>query len=148
MKQENLQKIKSFSLDHDVMEPGLYLNMESHGVSTWDLRFKKPNGGDYFTPKAGHSVEHIIATLLRNSEHKDDIIYFGPMGCRTGFYLLTVHMDKQQVLSMLKAAFRQAADFTSVPGSAKIECGNYLEHDLTAAKAECAAYLNVLENLS
>lgn len=148
MKPEEMQKIKSFSLDHDVMEPGLYKNMESHGVTTWDLRFKKPNGGDYFTPKAGHSVEHIIATVLRNSPHKDDIIYFGPMGCRTGFYLLTVNMDREQTLDLLRDAFRQADDFTSVPGSAKIECGNYLEHDLGEAKKECKNYLKILEALA
>ena len=140
-----MERIHSFSLDHDVMERGLYLNMVSHGVTTWDLRFKKPNAGDYVTPKACHSIEHIIATLLRNGEHKDDIVYFGPMGCRTGFYLLTVNMDYDRVLRMLKKAFTDADSFTEVPGSKKIECGNYLEHDLAAAKKECKEYLAVLE---
>ena len=140
-----MERIHSFSIDHDVMERGLYLNMESHGVTTWDLRFKKPNGGDYITPKASHSIEHIIATLLRNGEHKDDIIYFGPMGCRTGFYLLTVNMGYDEVLTMLKKAFTDADSFTEVPGSKKIECGNYLEHDLAEAKKECRTYLAVLK---
>ncbi len=143
-----MQRIQSFSIDHNVMTPGLYRNMDAHGVTTWDLRFKKPNGGDYFTPKAGHSVEHMIATVLRNSEYKDNIIYFGPMGCRTGFYLLTVNLDRDRVVSLLKYAFRKALEFTSVPGSKQIECGNYLEHDLAGAKKECAAYLQVLEGLS
>lgn len=142
-----MERIHSFSLDHNVMQPGLYLNMESHGVTTWDLRFKKPNEGDYVSPKACHSIEHIVATLLRNSEYKDDIIYFGPMGCRTGFYLLTVNMDREKVLSMLKKAFADADRFTEVPGSKKIECGNYLEHDLSEAKKECKKYLAILENL-
>lgn len=142
-----MERIHSFSLDHDVMEPGLYLNMEIHGVTTWDLRFKKPNGGDYITPKACHSIEHMIATLLRNGAHKDDIIYFGPMGCRTGFYLLTVNMNYDEILVELRKAFKEAARLTEVPGSKKIECGNYLEHDLTEAKRECGAYFALLEEL-
>jgi S-ribosylhomocysteine lyase len=145
---ENMERIKSFSLDHDVMQPGLYCNMESHGVTTWDLRFKKPNDGDYITPKACHSIEHMLATVLRNSEKKDDIIYFGPMGCRTGFYLLTVNLSYAEVLPLLRSSFAKALEFKEVPGSAKIECGNYLEHDLAEALKECKNYLSVLEALS
>lgn len=147
MNAERMERIPSFSLDHDTMKKGLYRNMESHGVTTWDLRFKEPNAGDYITPKALHSVEHIIATVLRNSSKKENIVYFGPMGCRTGFYLLTVELDYPAVLALLKEAFACAETFSSVPGSAKIECGNYLEHDLEGAKAECRAYLRVLEGL-
>lgn len=145
---KDMSRIRSFSLDHDIMEKGLYLNMESHGITTWDLRFKTPNGGDYISPKALHSVEHMLATVLRNSEHKDDVIYFGPMGCRTGFYLLTVNMNYAEVLSLLRASFKKSLEYTFVPGSAKKECGNYLEHNLEEAKKECGAYLAVLEALS
>ena len=88
-----MERIPSFSKNHDTLEVGLHECGKSHGVTTWDLRFKKPNAGDYISPKALHTVEHLIATILRNSESKDDIIYFGPMGCRTGFYLLTVNLN-------------------------------------------------------
>lgn len=145
---EDMERIKSFSLDHNAMQPGLYFNMQSHGVTTWDLRFKKPNNGDYITPKAAHSIEHMLATVLRNSENKEDVIYFGPMGCRTGFYLLTVNLKYEELLPLLISSFRKALEFQSVPGSEKIECGNYLEHDLPEALKECREYLKILEALS
>ena len=84
-----MKKIPSFSKDHDKLLPGLYKCGESHGVATWDLRFKKPNAGDYIAQPALHTTEHVLATVLRNGRFADGIIYFGPMGCRTGFYLLT-----------------------------------------------------------
>ena len=139
-----MKKIPSFEKNHDVLEKGLYLSTIQQGVSTFDLRFKKPNGNDYISPKACHSVEHIIATLLRNGEFKDDIIYFGPMGCRTGFYLLTVNLTFNQVLDELLRVFKLGANSTEIPGNKKIECGNYLEHDLDDAKRECLEYYNVL----
>ena len=83
-----MRKIPSFEKNHDLLERGLYRCTQMHGVTTWDLRFKKPNAGDYITPAALHTVEHLLATTLRNSKCADDVIYFGPMGCRTGFYLL------------------------------------------------------------
>jgi S-ribosylhomocysteine lyase len=118
--------------------------MEMHGVTTWDLRFKKPNAGDYISPKALHTIEHIIATVLRNSNKKDDVIYFGPMGCRTGFYLLTTNLSYQEVLSLLIASFKEGAKFDYITGSKREECGNYLEHDLNDAIKEMNSYLNIL----
>lgn len=144
---EEMKRIPSFEKNHDEITKGLYKCGEANGVTTWDLRFKKPNGGDYVSPKAAHTVEHLLATVLRNSEHKDDIVYFGPMGCRTGFYLLTCRMDFDAVKSLLIESLKKAGEFDSVPGSKREECGNYLEHDLQDAKRECAAYLKVLESL-
>ena len=83
-----MERIASFTVNHDVLVPGLYLSRRDGDVTTFDLRFKKPNTGDLLTNAEMHSVEHIIATLLRNSEKKDAVIYFGPMGCQTGFYFL------------------------------------------------------------
>ena len=97
--------------------------------------------------KALHTIEHIGATILRNGRYKDGIIYFGPMGCRTGFYLLTYGLNHAQVLEMLKDCFKRAQEFTEIPGSRREECGNYSEHDLEGAKRECAAYAAVLEKL-
>ena len=116
-------------------------------MTTFDLRFKKPNAGDYISPKALHTVEHLMATVLRNSRAKENIVYFGPMGCRTGFYLLTLRMSRDEVLSLLRACIPAALALDEIPGSRREECGNYLEHDLAGAKEELAAYLAVLEKL-
>lgn len=142
-----MDKIPSFSKNHDLLAVGLHKSMEMHGVTTWDLRFKKPNAGDYISPKALHTVEHLLATVLRNSAEKDNVIYFGPMGCRTGFYLLTVNLDRGGVLNLLKEACEVALTLNEIPGNKREECGNYLEHDLNDAKREIAAYLDILKNL-
>ncbi len=142
-----MDRIPSFSKNHDTLETGLYKSMESHGVTTWDLRFKKPNAGDYISPKALHTVEHVMATVLRNSDRKDDVIYFGPMGCRTGFYLLTVNMDYVQVKELLEKSCEKCLEFTEIPGSKREECGNYLEHDLTEGLEEIKIYSEILKNI-
>lgn len=142
-----MNRIPSFSKNHDELSVGLHKSMEMHGVTTWDLRFKKPNAGDYVTPKALHTVEHLLATTLRNSDRKDDVIYFGPMGCRTGFYLLTVGLDRNAVAELLKDGCEKALALDEIPGSKREECGNYLEHDLAEAKKEIKNYLEILKNL-
>ncbi len=141
-----MDKIPSFSKNHDTLAVGLHKSMEMHGVTTWDLRFKKPNAGDYVTPKALHTIEHLLATVLRNSSEKDDVIYFGPMGCRTGFYLLTVNLDRVEVLKLLKESCATALTLDEIPGNKREECGNYLEHDLDDAKREIVNYLEILRN--
>ena len=142
-----MDKIPSFSKNHDELSVGLHKSMEMHGVTTWDLRFKKPNAGDYVSPKALHTVEHLLATVLRNSTEKDNVIYFGPMGCRTGFYLLTVNLDRDEVLKLLIGSCAAALELDEIPGNKREECGNYLEHDLDAAKREIAAYLDILRKI-
>ncbi len=142
-----MNKIPSFQKNHDTLSLGLHAQTDNNGITTFDLRFKKPNAGDYISPKALHTIEHLLATVLRNSERKDDIVYFGPMGCRTGFYLLTVRLTFQEALSLLKSCITAAIALDEVPGSKREECGNYLEHDLAEAKDELKKYLTVLENL-
>ncbi len=142
-----MNKIPSFQKNHDTLSLGLHAQTDNNGITTFDLRFKKPNAGDYIFPKALHTVEHLLATVLRNSERKDDIVYFGPMGCRTGFYLLTVRLTFQEALSLLKNCIAAALALDEVPGNKREECGNYLEHDLAKAKEELKKYLTVLENL-
>ena len=142
-----MDRIASFEKNHDVLQVGLHEGAPLHGVTTWDLRFKKPNAGDYITPKALHTVEHILATVLRNSSKKDDIIYFGPMGCRTGFYLLTVNLSYDEVRSLLIECCIVALTLNEIPGSKREECGNYLEHDLEGGLKEIAAYLKIFESL-
>ena len=142
-----MEKIPSFSKNHDNLAVGLHECGTANGVTTWDLRFKKPNAGDYLSPKSAHTIEHILATLLRNSARKDDIVYFGPMGCLTGFYLLTVNMDCNEVLALLKECFNSALTIDEIPGNKREECGNYLFHDLDGAKKECKKYLEILKSL-
>lgn len=142
-----MEVIPSFQKDHDKLQKGLYAQTDANGITTFDLRFKTPNAGDYITPKALHTIEHLLATVLRNGREKENIVYFGPMGCRTGFYLLTLHLSYEEVLPLLKEAIAEAIAFDHIPGGTCKECGNYLEHDLAGAKEELSAYLAVLERL-
>lgn len=142
-----MEKIPSFQKNHDILQPGLHMFPPQNGVTTFDLRFKKPNAGDFLTPDALHSVEHMMATVLRNSREKDNIVYFGPMGCRTGFYLLTVNLDYGEVLALLKECIPVALSLSEVPGAKREECGNYLAHDLEGAKKELRKYLEILESI-
>lgn len=142
-----MEKIASFQKDHDKLQPGLYAQTDKNQITTFDLRFKKPNAGDYITPKALHTIEHLLATVLRNSDKKDDIVYFGPMGCRTGFYLLTLRLSFEEVLALLKKCIPEAMALEEVPGSKREECGNYLEHDPNGSKEELRAYLSVLNGV-
>ena len=142
-----MERIPSFQKNHDTLAVGLHAATDAHGITTFDLRFKKPNAGDYITPKALHTIEHLLATVLRNSSVKDDIVYFGPMGCRTGFYLLTRNLSFERVKQPLPEGGAMALALDEIPGSKREECGNYLEHDLIGAKEELKKYLTVLVNL-
>ena len=142
-----MEKIPSFTKNHDKLAQGLHECGTANGVTTWDLRFKKPNAGDFLSPESAHTIEHVLATLLRNSARRADIVYFGPMGCLTGFYLLTVNMNYAEVLSLLKECFALALNIEEIPGNKREECGNYLFHDLDLAKDECKKYLEILKRL-
>lgn len=142
-----MEKIKSFTIDHIALEQGFYLSNVMRDIYTYDLRFKRPNQGDYLSNDAIHSIEHLFATIIRNSEYKDYIIYFGPMGCRTGFYLLTKEIGKDTALSLVKNSLFKCLEFNEVPGSKIEECGNYLEHNLLKAQEEIRNYLGVLSSI-
>ena len=142
-----MKQIASFSVDHDKIAPGMYISRIDGDITTFDLRTRKPNAGEYMDNITMHSVEHMLATLLRNGEIGDQVIYFGPMGCRTGFYLLTRDLAPLKVLEALKVALEQTIAHTgAVFGATRRECGNYLELDMEAARVECARYLEVLKN--
>lgn len=144
-----MERIASFCVDHTRLERGMYLSRQDGDVLTWDIRMKKPNQGDYLTTAAAHTLEHLFATYARNSAVKDGVIYVGPMGCRTGFYLLTRGLTPAQALQLTVDAYRFMAGFEgAVPGASEVECGNYCDMDLPAAKAEAAAMLPVLEALT
>ena len=144
-----MERIASFCVDHTKLDRGMYLSRQDGDVLTWDIRMKKPNPGDYLTTGAAHTLEHLFATYARNSTVKDGVIYVGPMGCRTGFYLLTRGLTPAQALALTVDSFRFMAAFEGdIPGASEVECGNYRDMDLPAAKAEAAAMLPVLEALT
>ncbi|MBQ8391866.1 MAG: S-ribosylhomocysteine lyase [Clostridia bacterium] len=139
-------KIESFKIDHNKLNPGIYVSRTDGDIVTYDLRTRKPNMGDYMDNITMHSTEHMIATYIRSSALSKDIIYFGPMGCQTGFYLLVRNADNEKVLCVLKETLKKVIDHEGeVFGASAIECGNYKNLDVSAAKTECERYLAVLE---
>lgn len=144
-----MEQIASFTVNHNVLVPGLYLSRRDGDITTLDLRFKKPNTGDLLRNSQLHSVEHVIATLLRNSPERDAVIYFGPMGCQTGFYFLfdSRRLTDSQAVGLLKRVFAQAAVYDGpMPGNNAIECGNYVNLSLDEARACCAFYAELIRH--
>ena len=141
-----MQRIKSFEINHNILEPGFYISREDGDIITYDLRTRKPNAGDYMSNSAMHSVEHMFATLVRNSDISDKVVYFGPMGCQTGFYLLVRELPAKEIFELTKSILRQIiAHDGPVYGASAIECGHYENLSIDEAKKECQAYLKVLE---
>ena len=144
-----MKRITSFSVDHTRLKRGVYLSRQDGDVRTWDVRMKEPNKGDYISPAAIHTLEHLFATYARNSAYQDGVIYVGPMGCRTGFYLLTRGLTDAQALALVLDSYRFVASFEGdIPGASEVECGNYRDMDLEAARRDAAAYVAVLETLT
>ncbi|MCI5624817.1 MAG: S-ribosylhomocysteine lyase [Clostridiales bacterium] len=143
-----MKQIASFTVNHDKLEKGMYISRIDGDVVTYDIRMKKPNGGDYLANGALHTFEHLFATYARNSRFTDDVVYVGPMGCRTGFYLLVRDtMSHGDALALVQESFRFIRDFEGeIPGSKRWECGNYLEHDLPGARTVAADMLAVLKD--
>lgn len=141
----NINRIASFSVDHDFITPGIYVSRIDGDITTYDLRTRKPNCDCYMDNLTMHSVEHMFATYIRNSKIKDDVIYFGPMGCQTGFYLLVRNADNRIVFDAVCETLDKIINHTGeIFGKSRKECGNYKNLDLDSAKAECRAYLLAL----
>ncbi len=141
-----MKTIASFSVDHDKLAPGIYVSRIDGDITTYDLRTRKPNAGDYMDNVTMHSVEHMLATLLRNSEIGGDIVYFGPMGCRTGFYLLVRNACNETVLKILKECLEKTvAHKGRVYGQARKQCGNWRELSASSARREAKRYLKALD---
>ena len=140
-----ISRIASFSVDHDFITPGIYVSRLDGDITTYDLRTRKPNADSYMDNLTMHSVEHMFATYIRNSEISDKVIYFGPMGCQTGFYLLVRDADNENVFQVVcKTLEKIISHDGEIFGKVRKECGNYQNLDLTAAKEECRAYLEAL----
>ena len=144
-----MERIASFTVNHNTLNRGIYTSRIDGDITTYDIRFKLPNGGNYLQNAAMHTIEHLFATFVRNSEYKNEIIYFGPMGCRTGFYFLVRNITPSEVIVLIQNALCFISEYqVEIPGVSQIECGNYLEHDLIGAKAECSEMLSVVKNYS
>ena len=144
---EKIQKIASFTVDHDLLTEGIYVSRIDGDVTTYDLRTRVPNAGDYMDNLTMHSVEHMFATYVRASEIGERVVYFGPMGCQTGFYLLVRNAVNEDVLEVVKRVLSKIINHSGeMFGAVRKECGNYKNLDLSAAKRECERYLNILES--
>ena len=150
-----MEKILSFTIDHNRLLRGIYVSRKDKvggdTVTTFDIRMKEPNREPALHPGALHTIEHLAATYLRNdSEWKDSIVYWGPMGCLTGNYLLMKgDLQPADIVELMKRTFAFVAAFEGdVPGAAPQDCGNWLLHDLPMARWEARKYLEeVLENI-
>ena len=141
----NVEKIESFKIDHNKLKEGIYVSRVDGDIVTYDLRTRKPNMDKFMDNATMHSVEHMIATYIRSSVLAGDIIYFGPMGCQTGFYLLVRNAENEKVLAVLKETLEKVINHEGeVFGASQIECGNYKNLDINLAKEECRKYLEIL----
>ncbi len=143
---EELRPIASFTVNHDKIGEGMYISRIDGDITTYDLRTRVPNGGDYMEYDAIHSFEHLFATYVRNSRLGDRVIYFGPMGCRTGYYLLVRDSFDTETLAVVREVLASIVNHDGpLPGAGRVECGNYLAHDVDGAKADAARYLKALD---
>ena len=148
-----MEKIASFTIDHIKLQPGLYVSRKdwigAETVTTFDLRLTKPNDEPVMNTAEVHTIEHLAATYLRNdAQWKDRVIYFGPMGCRTGFYLLLAgDYESRDVVELVKNCFCFVRDFRGeVPGASAKDCGNYLDMNLPMANYWGKKYATLLDN--
>ena len=143
-----MKKIASFQVNHDTLKRGMYISRIDGDIVTYDLRMREPNKPPFIENDALHTLEHLFATFARNSAYADKIIYFGPMGCRTGCYFLVRDtMSHQEAIRLVQNILSAIAAFEGdIPGAAPSECGNWKEHDLIGAKKEAEAYAQVLSN--
>lgn len=150
-----MEKIASFTIDHNRLLRGIYVsrkdNVGGEVITTFDIRMKEPNREPVLHPGALHTIEHLAATYLRNNaEWQDRVIYWGPMGCQTGNYLLLRgNYKSEDIVELMRETFRFIANFEGeVPGTAPQDCGNYLLHDLPMARLEARKFLQeVLEKI-
>lgn len=147
-----MEKITSFTIDHIRLQPGLYVSRKdrvgAETVTTFDLRLTSPNEEPVMNTAEVHTIEHLAATYLRNEERwKERVLYFGPMGCRTGFYLLLAgNLTSQEILPLVKDCFRFIADYSGeIPGANPRDCGNYLDMNLPMANYWARRYADLLE---
>lgn len=144
-----MNKIASFTVDHRFINEGVYISRIDGDITTYDMRMEKPNTGSLIDNATMHSLEHLFATFVRNSEIADDVIYFGPMGCQTGFYLLVRNADNAQVIRVIKKVLEDISVYDgAMPGESEIECGNYRNLDVNLARIKAKEYLSKIKDIT
>lgn len=142
-----MERISSFQIDHRFLDIGMYISRIDGDIITYDVRMVKPNGGKYLSSASMHTIEHLFATYARNSQYGERVIYVGPMGCRTGFYLLTRELGGQAVIDLVRDSLEFISEFDGeIPGATEPECGNFREHDLENARKDVVPVLTKLRN--
>lgn len=142
-----MKRIASFTVDHRKIQEGIYISRIDGDVVTYDLRMRKPNTGDVLDNGTMHSLEHLFATMVRNSSLAEKVIYFGPMGCQTGFYLLMRSENHQENLDLIKETLKKITVYEGeMPGNSEIECGNYRNLDIALAKTEAKGYYDKIKD--
>ncbi len=143
-----MEKIASFTINHLKLQPGIYVsrrdNIGNETLTTFDLRMTSPNEEPVMNTAEVHTIEHLGATFLRNHElYKEKTVYFGPMGCRTGFYLILAgNLESKDIVPLVREMYEFIRDFEGeVPGASPMDCGNYLDINLPMAKYLAAEYL-------
>jgi S-ribosylhomocysteine lyase len=141
-----MERIASFEVNHLNLGKGIYISRVDDDIVTYDIRVRKPNT-TFLDTGTIHTIEHLVATFVRNSMYKEKIIYFGPMGCRTGFYLLVRNMKQEDAIKLIYDAFSFVGSYTGeIPGTTLIECGNYLDHNLNGAREEAKEFVKIIGN--
>ncbi len=137
-----MEKIASFCINHDTLTPGIYTSRIDFGdIVTYDIRYHYPNAGSYLSPEAAHTVEHLFATWVRSSTIGSQVVYFGPMGCLTGFYLILKGVAPAEAVRAIAEGMCFVRDYAGeIPGALQVECGNFRLHNLELAKKEAAAF--------
>ena len=142
---ETPKRIASFTVDHDYISEGIYVSRIDGDIVTYDMRTRKPNMGEYMDNLTMHSVEHMFATYIRSSAIGDSVVYFGPMGCQTGFYLLVRGKENDVTYAAIIDTLKKIVNHEGeMFGQSRKECGNYKNLDLEAARTECRRYLEAL----
>lgn len=143
-----MEKIASFRIDHTILPKGMYISRVDGDIITYDIRTRRPNKEEVMSNGAIHTFEHLFATFTRNSVFADDIIYFGPMGCRTGFYFLVRNnVGHRDAIKLTKDTLEFIKNYEGeIPGVSEKECGNWRDHDLEGAKKEAEMMYEVLES--
>lgn len=152
-----MEKIESFKVNHKLLKRGIYVSRKDYDkdgnviATTFDIRMKEPNREPVINIAELHTIEHLGATFLRNHEkYKKETIYFGPMGCRTGFYVIFKgDLESKDIISIIKEMYQFMAEFEGdIPGADEFSCGNYLDQNLAMAKYEAKKFLTeILENI-
>lgn len=142
-----MEKITSFTVDHRYINEGIYISRVDDDITTYDIRTKKPNTGELMDNETMHTAEHLFATFVRNSSIRDNVIYFGPMGCQTGFYLLLRNVENDVAVEQIKEIFQKISVYTGeIPGNSEIECGNYKSLVLSKAVSLALEFYDKIKN--